>query len=51
MLEVLSRSMTVGEATDALAAEYGVARDEIGADVLALCRQLLERGLIELEAR
>jgi hypothetical protein len=51
MLEVLSRSSTVGEATDALATEYGVPREEIGADVHGLCRQLLERGLIELEVR
>jgi hypothetical protein len=51
MLEVLTRSSTVGEAADSLAEEYGVPRDELAADLHGLCRQLLERELIVLEPR
>jgi hypothetical protein len=32
-----------------LAAEFGVDDAQIQADLLALCRGLLERGLIEIE--
>lgn len=51
MLEVLARSETVGEAADKLAAEYGRPRDEIAADLHEFCRDLLDRGLIQLEQR
>jgi Coenzyme PQQ synthesis protein D (PqqD) len=51
MLEVLARSDTVGDAADKLAEEYGRSRDEIAADLHDFCRDLLERGLIQLEPR
>jgi len=51
MLEVLARSETVGEAADKLAAEYGRPRDEIATDLHEFCRDLLDRGLIQLEQR
>jgi len=51
MLEVLARSETVGEAADKLAAEYGRPREEIAADLHEFCRDLLDRGLIQLEQR
>jgi hypothetical protein len=49
MLEVLTRSATVGDAVDRLAAEYGRPREEIAADLHEFCADLLDRGLIWLE--
>jgi hypothetical protein len=51
MLEILTRSDTVGDAVAKLAAEYGQPREQIALDVDEFCRDLLERGLIELETR
>jgi Coenzyme PQQ synthesis protein D (PqqD) len=49
MLELLTRTATVGEVADKLAAEYGVSREQIDVDLREFCRDLVERGLIELE--
>jgi hypothetical protein len=46
MLEALDEAPTVGSAVPALADEYGLEQDQIRADLLALARGLLERGLI-----
>lgn len=48
MLEVLERSPSVADAAERLAALYDQARDRIEADICALCRDLLDRGLIEV---
>lgn len=48
MLEVLERAETVGAAARQLAAEYGGAPEALEADLCDFCRDLLERGLIEL---
>jgi hypothetical protein len=47
MLEALQAAPAVGAAVPALAEEYGVAREQIERDLLALAGGLLERGLIE----
>ncbi len=46
MLDALEAAPTVGDAVPELAAEYGVERERIEADLLELTRGLLERGLI-----
>jgi hypothetical protein len=48
MLEVLEASDSVAAAVPGLAAEYGVEPAQIEADLIVLCRGLLERGLIEI---
>ena len=48
MLETLERSGTVAEAAAYLADEFARPRGEIERDVCAFCRDLHERGLIEL---
>jgi hypothetical protein len=48
MLEELERAPTVGEAVRLLAERFGQPLDEIERDLCDLCRDLLERGLIEL---
>jgi hypothetical protein len=48
MLEVLGEQGKVSEAAATLADEYGQPLDRIEADLLELCRNLLERKLIEL---
>ncbi|MEX0815872.1 MAG: PqqD family protein [Gaiellales bacterium] len=50
MLEVLTKAENIGEATAKLASEYGQRQGEIERDVLALCKDLIERGLIELHS-
>jgi hypothetical protein len=50
MLEVLGDSPTVGDAVQPLAGEFGQPREVIEHDVVGLCRDLAERGLIELHA-
>lgn len=50
MLEALERSSTVGDAAERLAGEYGKSLEEIQGDLCDFCRDLLERGLIELES-
>lgn len=47
MLDALESADSVGAVVPALAAEYGVEESQIEADLIALCRGLLERGLIE----
>lgn len=48
MIELLQRSDMVGQAAEKLAAEYQRPVDEIEADLSDFCRDLVERGLIEL---
>jgi hypothetical protein len=48
MLDVLERSLTIGAAAQQLAAEYGESVEKLQADLCDFCRDLLERGLIEL---
>lgn len=48
MLELLEKSQTVGAAIPAIAEELGADRERVESDVLALCRGLQERGLVEL---
>ena len=50
MLEVLERSETIGAAAQQLAEEYGGPLETLQADLCDFCRDLLERGLIELRA-
>jgi hypothetical protein len=50
MLEVLERSETIGAAARQLAEEYGGPLETLEADLCDFCRDLLERGLIELRA-
>jgi hypothetical protein len=49
MLDALGEAPSIGAAVPGLAAEFGVEEAQIQADLLALCRGLLERGLIEIE--
>ncbi len=49
MLDALEGAPTVEAAIPELADEYGIAQDQIARDLNALCRGLLERGLIEIE--
>lgn len=48
MLEVLQREQRVRDAIVKLADEYGAEEAQIEQDVCEFCRDLLERGLIEL---
>lgn len=48
MLTELGRSSTVSEAAVAVARHFDRSEDEVRGDVLGLCAQLLERGLIEI---
>ncbi len=48
MLELMERSATIGAAAHLLAEEYGSPLETIQADLCDLCRDLLERGLIEV---
>jgi coenzyme PQQ synthesis protein D (PqqD) len=50
MLELLEGSGTMGEAARKLAEEYGGSLETLQADLCDFCRDLLERGLIELRA-
>jgi hypothetical protein len=50
MLEVLEKSATVGDAVGTLAEEYGQTTDTITDDLRSFCVDLLDRGLIELQA-
>ena len=47
MLEALSELGDVALAADKVAAQYGAPRDQVQADLLGLCEQLAESGLIE----
>jgi len=46
MLDALEAASTVGDAVPVLVSEYGLGREQIQSDLLALTRGLLERGLI-----
>jgi hypothetical protein len=48
MLDELEKGRTPREVAEAIAEEYGRDPGEVQADVLALCRGLLERQLIEI---
>jgi len=48
ILDALERSETVAEAAEKLAVEYEQEPEEVEADVLVFCSDLLTRGLIEL---
>ena len=48
MLEALEATDSVAAAVPGLAEEYGVEPAQIEADLIQLCRGLLERGLIEI---
>jgi Coenzyme PQQ synthesis protein D (PqqD) len=51
MLEALKRTPCVGDAAATLADSYDQAPVTIERDLCALCRSLLERGLIEIDAQ
>jgi hypothetical protein len=48
MLELLDRNGSVEDTAERLAAEYGQPQEEVAADLLAFCSDLIDRGLIEL---
>lgn len=48
MLDALESGSSVAAAVPELTAEYGVEQAQIEADLITLCRGLLERGLIEI---
>lgn len=48
MVKVLGDSRIVGDAVQPLASEFDQPREVIEKDVVGLCRDLAERGLIEL---
>jgi hypothetical protein len=48
MLELIERSATIDAAARQLAEEYGRPADAMQADLCDFCRDLLERGLIEV---
>jgi Coenzyme PQQ synthesis protein D (PqqD) len=50
MLDVIERSATIGAAARQLADEYGAPLEQLQTDLCDFCRDLLERGLIELRA-
>jgi hypothetical protein len=47
-LSVLEKSPSIGEAVELLASEYERSAEAMESDVRAFCRDLLERGLIEI---
>jgi hypothetical protein len=49
MLEVLDAAPSVADAVATLAGEYATEPELVQRDVVALCRGLLERGLIEVD--
>jgi hypothetical protein len=50
MLELLTKTPTVKDAALRLAEEYARPLDEVESDLCQLCRDLVERGLIELNS-
>jgi Coenzyme PQQ synthesis protein D (PqqD) len=48
MLEALQAAPTMGAVVPELAREYGVEPAQIETDLVTLCQELLERGLIEI---
>jgi hypothetical protein len=51
MFELLKEVSTPQETVDSLATDYGQERGLIQQDLAALLRQLIERGLVELETQ
>jgi Coenzyme PQQ synthesis protein D (PqqD) len=49
MLEVLRGGGSIGDAAVTLAAEFGVALEELQRDLLAFCENLASRGLLVIE--
>jgi Coenzyme PQQ synthesis protein D (PqqD) len=49
MLEALESAPSIDEAVPGLAAEFEVEEEQVRADLLTLCRGLVERGLVEIE--
>ncbi len=49
MLEVLESKDSVGQAAAEIANEYGQPIDQVEQDLCALCADLAERGLIEVD--
>ena len=47
MLEVVNDAPTVRQAAELIAEEYGQDPGAIEADLVAFCRDLLDRGLLE----
>jgi hypothetical protein len=47
MLEVVNEAPTVRQAAELIAEEYGQEPGAIEADLVAFCRDLLDRGLLE----
>lgn len=48
MLEALGEGTTVRDAAEQIAGEYDVTPDVVEADLIAFCRHLLDRELIEV---
>jgi hypothetical protein len=48
MLDALAEAPSAGVVVPELAREYGVETAQVESDLIALCRGLLERGLIEM---
>jgi hypothetical protein len=51
VLDLLERGLTVGAAAETVAGEYDRPLADVERDVTAFCRDLADRGLIELESR
>jgi|tagenome__1003787_1003787.scaffolds.fasta_scaffold20764832_3 coenzyme PQQ synthesis protein D (PqqD) len=49
MLETAADQATIGAAVPLLAEEFGQPQDVIARDLQQLCRDLLDRGLVQLE--
>lgn len=50
MLELLGETGSVAATAEAVAAEYDASLGAVTQDVIQLCRDLVERGLIEVDA-
>jgi hypothetical protein len=48
MLDTVTETASVGEAAGLIAEQYGQERSRIEADLVAFCRDLLERELVEI---
>lgn len=48
MLDTVTETASVSQAADVIAQQYGKDRSRIEADLVAFCRDLLERELVEI---
>jgi hypothetical protein len=48
MLDLLGEGYPVGDVATSIAIEYGENEEDVEADILTLCRELLDRGLVEV---